>query len=90
MVPTISHLVEQFYAFLFTNNSMESSENAPSTLANKDTKEELRKFETYYYKVMLAYCLPKFDGLWCIILKLLTKKGDRVTSQDAVRITVIT
>ena len=26
LVPTISHLVEQFYAFLFTNNSMESSE----------------------------------------------------------------
>ena len=37
-VPTISDHIEQFYAFLFTDNSMENCENAPlctSTLGNK-------------------------------------------------------
>ena len=34
--------------------------------------------------------IPNFDGLWCIILKLFSEKGDGVASQGAVRITVIT
>jgi len=33
--------------------------------------------------------LPNFDGLWGILLKLLTEKGDHVTTQGAVRLTVI-
>ena len=31
-----------------------------------------------------------FDGLWCIILKLFSEKGDGVANQGVVRITVIT
>ena len=39
--------------------------------------------------------IPNFDGLWCIILKLFSEKGDGVANQGvanqgAVRITVIT
>ena len=33
--------------------------------------------------------VPNFDGLWCIILKLFSEKGDGVANQGAVRITVI-
>ena len=34
--------------------------------------------------------IPNFDGLWCIILKLFSEKGDGVANQGTVRITVIT
>ena len=33
--------------------------------------------------------IPFFDGLWYIIVKLFSKKGDGVANQGAVRITVI-
>ena len=42
--------------------------------------------EQYLYPLPL----PNFDDLWYIILKLLTEKGDHVTSQGVVHITVIT
>ena len=51
---------KQFYAFLFTDNSMESNENAPlwtSTLGNKPVKKESQKFKVYYCRVMLTQCL---------------------------------
>ena len=34
--------------------------------------------------------VPNFDGLWYIILKLCSDKGDGVANQGVVRITVIT
>ena len=39
-------------------------------------------------KSALAMPIPNFDGLWCIILKILTEKGDHVASQGVLHITI--
>ena len=70
---------------------MERHESTPlcaSTLASKHIKEDSQKFKVYYCIATVTHC-PNFDDLWYIILKLLIEKGDHVTSQGVVCITVI-
>ena len=66
---------------------MDSSENTPLCTSTKYIKEGLK---CTIVEQHLPKPFTKFDGLWCIILKLLTEKEDCATSQVAVSITVIT